>query len=127
MCLLKRLPAGGFTLIFFNDDLPPYAILLCTWIKGQEVTYNELAVGTGIHKTGYDKIRFCGERAATDSFKYFWVDICCIDKSTNNELSIAINSMFRWYQRVAKCYVYLTNVLVPAEVTTPEAFRISWG
>jgi hypothetical protein len=34
--------------------------------------------------------------------------------------------MFRWYQRAAKCYVYLADVLVPDEITNAEAFRISW-
>jgi hypothetical protein len=128
MRLLKCLPAGGgFELTSFSDDLaPPYAILSHTWTVGQEVTYNELFAGRGTEKDGYAKIRFCGERAAADGLEYFWVDTCCIDKSTSDELSTAINSMFRWYQRAAKCYVYLTDILVPEEVTTPEAFRISW-
>jgi hypothetical protein len=38
------------------------------------------------------------------------VDSCCIDKSNKAELQEAISSMFRWYQRSAKCYVYLSNV-----------------
>ncbi|PWO27345.1 EntF, Non-ribosomal peptide synthetase [Pyrenophora tritici-repentis] len=128
MRLLKSLPAGGgFELTSFGDDLaPPYAILSHTWTDGQEVTYNELLAGTGADKRGYAKIRFCGERAAADGLEYFWVDTCCIDKSKSDELSTAINSMFRWYQRAVKCYVYLTDVLVPDEVTNAEAFRISW-
>jgi hypothetical protein len=128
MRLLKRLPAGGgFELTSFSDDCaPPYAILSHTWTDGQEVTYNELLAGTGTDKDGYTKIRFCGERAAADRLEYFWVDTCCIDKSTSDELSTAINSMFCWYQRAAKCYVYLTDVLVPEDVINPEAFRISW-
>jgi hypothetical protein len=128
MRLLKRLQGdSGFELAFFKDDLtPPYAILSHTWTDGQEVTYNDLLAGTGMEKDGYTKIRFCGERTAADSLEYFWVDTCCIDKSTSDELSTSINSMFRWYQRAAKCYVYLTDVSVPDEVTNPEAFRISW-
>jgi hypothetical protein len=38
------------------------------------------------------------------------MDTCCIDKSNNNELAEAINSMFRWYQKAARCYVYLSDV-----------------
>jgi hypothetical protein len=129
MRLLKCLPGdGGFELTSFSEDLaPPYAILSHTWIDDQEVTYIELLAGRGIDKRGYDKIRFCGERAAADGLTYFWVDTCCIDKATNDELSTAINSMFRWYQRAVKCYVYLTDVSVPEEVTDAEAFSISWG
>ncbi|PVH68303.1 hypothetical protein DL98DRAFT_564697 [Cadophora sp. DSE1049] len=37
-------------------------------------------------------------------------DTYCIDKSNNTELAEAINSMFRWYQKAARCYVYLSNV-----------------
>jgi len=127
MRLLKRLPGGDLELISFNDDgPPPYAILSHTWTEGQEVTYNELLAGTGKDKTGYAKIRFCGGRAAADGLQYFWVDTCCIDKSTSDELSTAINSMFRWYQRASKCYVYLLDVFVLEEVTDAEAFQITW-
>ncbi|KAH7378665.1 kinesin light chain 1 [Pyrenochaeta sp. MPI-SDFR-AT-0127] len=118
MRLLKRLSGGGFELIIFeNDHPPPYAILSHTWVDGQEVTYDEFVAGRGKDKIGYDKICFCGERAAADDLEYFWVDTCCIDKSNNNELSTAINYMFRWYQRASKCYVYLSDVSIPDEVT----------
>ncbi|KAF2687612.1 kinesin light chain 1 [Lentithecium fluviatile CBS 122367] len=128
MRLLKRSLRGDFELVFFNDgDAPPYAILSHTWTEGQEVTYNELVAGTGKDKIGYAKIRSCSERAAADGLEYFWVDTCCIDKSSSNELSTAINSMFRWYQRASRCYVYLSDVFVPEEVTDAEAFRITWG
>jgi hypothetical protein len=40
----------------------------------------------------------------------FWVDTCCINKLSNRKLSEAINSMFRWYLKAAKYYVYLTDV-----------------
>jgi hypothetical protein len=127
MRLLKRSPNGDLELISFNDnDLPPYAILSHTWTEGQEVTYNELVSGTGKDKTGYAKIRFCVDRAAKDGLQYSWVDTCSIDKSTSNELSMAINSMFRWYQGASKCYVYLSDVQVPAEVINAQDFRITW-
>ncbi|KAL5384235.1 hypothetical protein DPSP01_005380 [Paraphaeosphaeria sporulosa] len=127
MRLLKYLPDGGFGLTSFDDDsTPPYAILSHTWTEGQEVTYHELLEGTDPKKDGYTKIRFCGERAAKDGLEYFWVDTCCIDKSRSDELSTAINSMFRWYKRATKCYVYLSDVLVPDEVIDAQAFRKSW-
>jgi hypothetical protein len=128
MRLLERLPSGDFKLVSFNDENPPpYAILSHTWTDGQEVTYNELVAGTRKDKTGYDKIRFCGRRAAANDLQYFWVDTCCIDKSSSYELSTAINSMFRWYQRASRCYVYLSNVVVSEGVADAEAFRIMWA
>ncbi|KAH8799115.1 kinesin light chain 1 [Xylogone sp. PMI_703] len=128
MRLLERLENGDLKLISFNDDnLPPYAILSHTWTEGQEVTYGELVSGIGKDKTGYAKIRFCVDKAAEDGLQYSWVDTCCIDKSTSDEVSTAINSMFRWYQRAIKCYVYLSDVLVPAEVADAQAFQITWA
>ncbi|KAH9866750.1 hypothetical protein J1614_008443 [Plenodomus biglobosus] len=128
MRLLECLSNGDFKLVSFNDENPPpYAILSHTWTEGQEVTHNELVAGTGKNKTGYSKIRFCGRRAAADNLEYFWVDTCCIDKSTSHELSTAINSMFRWYQRASKCYVYLSDIVVPEEVADAEAFQITWA
>jgi hypothetical protein len=35
---------------------------------------------------------------------------CCIDKKSSAELSEAINSMYRWYQQSAVCYVFLADV-----------------
>lgn len=126
MRLLKRLPTGDFELISFNDNPPPYAILSHTWTEGQEVTYNKLVAGAAKDKTGYAKIRFCAEKAAEDGLLYSWVDTCCIDKSTSHDLSTAINSMFRWYQKASKCYVYLSDVQVPDEDSNAQAFRITW-
>ncbi|KAL1613216.1 hypothetical protein SLS60_001448 [Paraconiothyrium brasiliense] len=127
--LLKRSAGGdGFVLTSFDDkDAPPYAILSHTWTDGQEVTYDELLAGRGTDKRGYAKICFCSERTTADGLEYFWVDTCCINKATTEELSTAINSMFRWYKRAAKCYVYLADVSVTEEgITNAEDYPISW-
>jgi hypothetical protein len=114
MRLLEIKGPGEFSLVqVATHNTLSYAILSHTW-TGQEVTYQDLISGTGENKSGYDKIKFCGEQASKDGLKYFWVDTCCIDKSNSAELSTAINSMFRWYRNAKKCYVYLTDVSAPA-------------
>ncbi|KAF2686139.1 HET-domain-containing protein [Lentithecium fluviatile CBS 122367] len=97
-----------------NDDteIPPYAILSHTWQKGQEVTYDEFSNDTSKSKAGYDKIQFCAQQAKRDGLEYFWVDTCCINKADAVEVQDAINSMFRWYQKAAQCYVYLADVSI---------------
>jgi hypothetical protein len=77
------------------DNIPPYAILSHTWGEDEETTFQDLAQGVSKGKAGYRKIQFCEEQATRDGLQYVWVDICCIDKSNNTELSEAINSMFR--------------------------------
>ncbi|KAM0458291.1 hypothetical protein ACHAPV_006102 [Trichoderma viride] len=92
-------------------DNPRYAILSHTWGPDtEEVTFRDLVDGTGVEKTGYEKIRFCAAQTRRDGLQYFWVDTCCIDKSNNAELSRSIISMFRWYQNADRCYVYLSDI-----------------
>jgi hypothetical protein len=113
MRLVQRSDAGDFVLTQVNEasTLPPYAILSHTWgADADEVTFEDLTNNTGKDKPGYKKIRFCAEQAARDGLDYFWVDTCCIDKSNRAELSHAINSMFRWYHKATRCYVYLQDV-----------------
>jgi hypothetical protein len=101
MRLLFRRDNGeyGLTKDLVDDGLiPPYAILSHTWNEGQEVTFEDLIGGSGKSKTGYNKIRFCGQQAELNGLQHFWVDTCCIDKSNRAELQKAINSMFRWYR-----------------------------
>jgi hypothetical protein len=91
MRLLRHHPSGSVELLSFSDDdLPPYVILSHTWVEGQQVSYNKLMAGTGKHKAGYAKIRFCMDRAAQDDLRYCWVDTCCINKFTSDEFSTAI-------------------------------------
>ncbi|KAL5321110.1 hypothetical protein ACEPPN_011922 [Leptodophora sp. 'Broadleaf-Isolate-01'] len=98
---------------FFGNNIPPYAILSHTWgSNGDEVSFEDLVNQTGNDKIGYAKIEFCGRRASADGLQYFWVDTCCIDKSSSAELTEAINSMFQWYRNAAKCYVYLSDVSI---------------
>jgi Heterokaryon incompatibility protein (HET) len=113
------------------NNPPAYAILSHTWgDDDQEVTYNDMMEGFAESKDGYRKIRFCGEQAARDGLRYFWVDTCCINKTDAVELQKSINSMFRWYKDAVKCYVYLLDISIPdskvrsdSKVDFESAFR----
>jgi hypothetical protein len=114
MRLLQRSERGEITLTrnFVGDALvPPYAILSHTWgPDDEEVTFEDMVKGTGVEKDGYKKIAHGSEQALQDGLHYFWVDTCCIDKSSSSELSESINSMYAWYKRSKVCYVYLNDV-----------------
>jgi hypothetical protein len=128
--LLQRKPNGE---IVFREptssDVPAYAILSHTWGK-EEVSFQDMEASGGIGKAGWKKIEFCAKQAAADGLEYFWIDTCCIDKRNAVELSAAINSMFRWYQKAAHCYAYLRDVSTPdveghEQRVWEEAFRKS--
>ncbi|CAJ2507792.1 Uu.00g089780.m01.CDS01 [Anthostomella pinea] len=107
---------------YSESSFPPanYAILSHTWGE-DEVTYQDLQTPEkGKSKAGYAKIEGACRQAARDGWRYVWVDTCCIDKSSSAELSEAINSMFRWYNKARVCYVYLSDVSRSDDSTAVE-------
>ncbi|CAJ2505651.1 Uu.00g130450.m01.CDS01 [Anthostomella pinea] len=137
MRLLKPNNSGGFSLTedLVGDRIPQYAILSHRW-GPEEVTFRDLKDEPGLRdlqngarpsKHGYDKIQFCGNQAQRDGLVHFWVDTCCIDKSSSAELTKSINSMFKWYRNAARCYVYLDDVSKPTLQTGDESNDPLWG
>jgi hypothetical protein len=106
---------------FLGEDAPPYAILSHTWgmeeVSFSDITRfatilpNTLADAGFRQKLGFLKISGCCAQARKDGLNYVWIDTCCIDKTSSAELSEAINSMFKYYERSDVCYVYLSDVL----------------
>ncbi|KAK3321740.1 heterokaryon incompatibility protein-domain-containing protein [Apodospora peruviana] len=103
---------------FPGDFNSRYAILSHTW-EDDEISFQEMLVATRTDglpglairkKAGFRKISEFARVAAGHGFKYVWADTCCIDKTSSAELSESINSMFRWYSKAARCYVYLADV-----------------
>lgn len=93
---------------FFDQTIPPYAILSHTWGK-DEATYQDFVSGHGPSKEGYIKIEKTYDLASQAGIEYLWVDTCCIDKTSSAELTEAINAMFAWYARAQVCYAYLND------------------
>lgn len=110
-----------------GTDVPAYAILSHTWgPNNEEVTYQDLINDTGKEKRGYCKLTFCGQQAAKDGLRYFWIDTCCIDKTSSAELSEAINSMYSWYQASEICYAYLVDVPSTNGFSNSKWFTRGW-
>jgi ankyrin repeat protein len=125
MRLLQLQDDGDVSLFeFTGNKIPPYAILSHTWgADNEEVTFQDIKNSSSKNKASYHKIYFCGKQAALDGLQYFWVDTCCIDKSSSQELSEAINSMFRWYKNAEKCYVYLSDVSDSTSIRDGECIK----
>ncbi|KAK5635197.1 hypothetical protein RRF57_010909 [Xylaria bambusicola] len=94
-----------------SSEVPPYAILSHTW-GDEEVTFRDMNSEPMVavtQKKGYAKIMETCRLAHEQNLKYVWIDTCCIDKSSSAELSESINSMFKWYEHAAVCYVFLSD------------------
>jgi Heterokaryon incompatibility protein (HET) len=130
---------------FFDAAVPRHAILSHTW-GPEEVTfqdwlyarhqnpprwgwvYIEEEVDKVKAKLGYIKIANACRQASTDHLSWIWVDTNCIDKTSSAELSEAINSMYRWYEKAEVCYTFLADVppSSPEECAEPRSkFRCS--
>lgn len=110
-----------------ESQIPAYAILSHTW-EVEEVTYQDMRDGISAavkQKAGFAKINSTCQQAKDEGLKLCWVDTCCIDKTSSAELSEAINSMFRWYNRSAACYAYLNDVKVGSGAPC-ELWRSRW-
>ncbi|KAB8226396.1 heterokaryon incompatibility protein-domain-containing protein [Aspergillus novoparasiticus] len=118
---------------FFNEQVPPYAILSHTWGNDEdEVSFRDITAGNTGDARWPIKFKGCCERAEEDGFTYAWVDTCCIDKTNSVELGEAINSMFRWYSNASVCYVYLSDVTtddrkqLPSQISSSRWFQRGW-
>ncbi|KAF2116800.1 heterokaryon incompatibility protein-domain-containing protein [Lophiotrema nucula] len=58
---------------------------------------------------GIRKIERTCRLALAAGLDYAWIDTCCINQSSSAELTEAINSMYRWYQRATVCFAYLSE------------------
>ncbi|KAK1753685.1 heterokaryon incompatibility protein-domain-containing protein [Echria macrotheca] len=95
---------------FFDDAIPQYAILSHTWGK-EEVLFQDMTDITRAKlKHGFHKLEGACQLARSQSYKYIWIDTCCIDKTSSAELTEAINSMYRWYKGSGVCYAYLSDI-----------------
>ena len=120
---MRLLRARDFTFEeFFGEEVPPYAILSHTW-GNEEISYQDMSTGYASAKLGFFKIKGCCRRALSEGLDHVWIDTCCINKESAAELSEAINSMYRWYQRAAICYAYLADI--EGEVITLHDLRRS--
>lgn len=116
---MRLLSTNTFTLNEFFAGIPKYAIVSHTWgtdeVSFQDIQRDHVWLATEKPDAKFAKIKNSCEKAASQGYEFIWIDTCCIDKTSSSELSEAINSMFRWYQKSDVCYAYLADVDVDQE------------
>jgi hypothetical protein len=109
--MIRLISTHDLSLHTFSNPstVPSYAILSHRWQDG-ELSLPDLRCNLFTTKSGWSNLRYFSTFASCRGFDYIWIDTCCIDRSSNAELSEAINSMFRWYRRARTCFAYLFDV-----------------
>ena len=109
---MRLLNVKTYTLSYFHDqEVPIYAILSHTWQK-EEVLFQQLGPEGSSQPTnlpGWQKIIGCCRTAAEYNVEWVWIDTCCIDRSSSQELSEAIISMYTWYRQARVCLAFLND------------------
>ncbi|GIZ38872.1 hypothetical protein CKM354_000227100 [Cercospora kikuchii] len=116
---MRLLRADGDELVLETayGESNKYAILSHRWLPEdeQEVRYADIVNRKDDlrSKPGWNKLEWCRQQASADGLLYFWADTACIDKSSSQELTESINSMYKWYKEAEVCYVYLQDMPDP--------------
>ena len=96
------------------NAIPEYAILSHRWCRDGEITLQMLKTADlldgSLATPQLEKIRGACKEAARQGLEWVWIDSCCIDKTTSEELARSIRSMFQWYRKAEVCYTYLPDV-----------------
>ncbi|KAI8724271.1 HET domain-containing protein [Fusarium sp. LHS14.1] len=125
---MRLLNVKPIKLEYFADNVPRYAILSHTW-EEEEVTFQDMEQGRAKDRMGYAKIakiQNCCSVAREDGYNYVWIDTCCIDKTSSAELTEAINSMYRYYQKAEVCYSFLSDISSASEFPQTKWFTRGW-
>ena len=106
---MRLIDTSSFEILEFNPPkIPRYAILSHTWTD-DEFIFSDRNNPDRRDSNGFKKISGCCTLAAAEGWQFLWVDTCCIDKTSSAELTEAINSMYKWYEKSEVCYVYLED------------------
>jgi len=101
MCWLQKLQNMPLEL----KSNPLYAL----FISAGGGTLLPSSTGAITDRFGYTKIAQTARITLKLGYQYFWIDTCCIDKTSSAELQEAINSMYRWYKLCSRCVVFLAD------------------
>ncbi|KAM7214577.1 Heterokaryon incompatibility protein (HET) domain containing protein [Rhypophila decipiens] len=122
---MRLINTKTFKLVDIIGRLPEYGILSHCWRRG-EVSYHDYGDAWrrrhGLE--GRTKVRDACKQAYNDGLEFLWVDTCCIDKTSSAELGEAINSMYTWYRKAAKCYVYLDDVVSSGSPSSSDCAEV---
>ncbi|KAI0391551.1 heterokaryon incompatibility protein-domain-containing protein [Xylariaceae sp. FL0594] len=108
-----------------GDTTKEYAILSHTW-DDDECTLPDMSGPRGRQRKGFKKIEFCCEQARRDGIEWAWVDTCCVDSSSTEDVTMTVNSLFRWYQNAKICYVYLADVSSVKDIASCRWLTRAW-
>ncbi|PIA99385.1 Vegetative incompatibility protein HET-E-1 [Cercospora beticola] len=95
----------------YHSTPPPYAIASHRWHLGHEASYKDILKKRNTTSTGYKKVLEFADfvRKNVGNVEWLWIDTCCILQQSSEEVSEAVNSMFKWYRNAVVCIAWLDD------------------
>lgn len=123
---MRLLNIHTFELRECTRNPPPYVIASHRWKAGTEACLKDLRKNRNAHKDGYRKVEGFAKyvRDHICHIDWLWIDTCCVDQRSSQEVTEAVNSMFRWYADAEVCLAWLTDVENAGEES--EFRRSNW-
>ncbi|KAH8896349.1 hypothetical protein GQ53DRAFT_852500 [Thozetella sp. PMI_491] len=109
---MKLLCTATLQLYTFRSatHIPPYAALSSCWKEGDVFWVDSMSDTSDPSDSDDEKVKTACSVAQGLGYSWLWAHTACVDKSSTEELSEAINSNFRWFQNCQVCIVYLDDV-----------------
>jgi ankyrin repeat domain-containing protein 50 len=108
----------------YSEDVPKYAVASHRWKARTEATIKDVRNKRKTDKDGYRKVEGFAKyvREHVCHVEWLWIDTCCVNQDSSQEVTEAVNSMFRWYSNAEVCLAYLADV---SNAENEREFRVS--
>lgn len=112
----------------YHGNVPKYAIASHRWSADSEATFKDVRRKRRTDRSGHQKILAFTQyvRDHIADLDWIWIDTCCIDEKSSQEVSEAINSMFKWYSNAEICLAYLADVKSVQDVAISDWWTRGW-
>ena len=96
----------------YQRDVPKYVAASHRWNAGNEAMMGDVQTRRNTDKSGYKKVEGFAKyvREHIDHVDWLWIDTCCVNQDSSQEVTEAVNSMFRWYANAEVCLAYLADI-----------------
>jgi hypothetical protein len=108
--------------VYEHPNVPRYAAASHRWVEPTEATFSDVRKQRNTDTLGYKKVEGFASflRAHAPDIDWLWIDTCCVDQKSSQEVNEAVNSMFNWYKRAAVCIAYLADVRSSADTQSDD-------
>jgi hypothetical protein len=132
---MRLLNVRTLKLCQFFRDVPTYVVASHRWESPTtdglaEATLDDISHQRNKHQSGYKKVEGFAKyvREQIPHIDWLWIDTCCIRQDSSQEVSEAVNSMFRWYRGSELCLAFLNDVAgTPEELLNSVWFSRGWA